>query len=706
MPLPTPNLDDLRFQKDLVDEARRRIIGYCPEWTDYNLSDPGITLIELFAWMTEKIVYRLNRVPEKNYIKFLELLGTQLQPASSARVELTFRLSTPFPINPEDETVALVPQGIEVATQQTDEEAEIIFTTDKRLAILPPKLTQARREADFHKNYLPRLSRGETFYVFNEQNPQPGETFYLGFEESEDISGHILQLVFTCKRTQAVGIKRDDPPLVWECSIGDGLWQELLPSTRPGEKDTSGGLNNPEGRLVLYLPLTLRPDQVNGRNAYWVRCRFEQRHPEQGKYSESPRVANIAAYALGSATTATHAVIVHNETLGLSNGEPNQLFQLQHGPVLDLGPTENIEIEESRYGDDVFVPWQRVWDFSDSDRYARHYMLDTATGEITFGPAVRQRDGTVSQYGRIPEAERAIRFSQYRYGGGTGGNVPIGRVQVLKSAIPYIDQVINSTRAAGGRDQESLAEAKMRSARELRAQLRAVTAEDYENLAQGASRSVARTKCNIPQASNGRLPPGTIEILVVPAVADSLKVGNLSKLHVDEGLVEIVGKHLDNYRLLTTILRIREPHYLGIKVQAEIVPAEFSLPETVMAGVIESLNNFISPLAFDEDTEQQDGLLGPDWEGWPFGRNLYVAEIFSLIQRVAGVKHVLDVKLSQRPVTPISEASSESEAEAGEDAAKGLTKVRKKVIRVAADTLLCSLEHEITIATLGEEDDD
>ena len=93
MPLPAPNLDDLRFQRDLVDEARRRIIGYCPEWTDYNLSDPGITLIELFAWMTERLVYRLNRVPEKNYIKFLELLGTQLQPSSSAKVE--FRKVSP-----------------------------------------------------------------------------------------------------------------------------------------------------------------------------------------------------------------------------------------------------------------------------------------------------------------------------------------------------------------------------------------------------------------------------------------------------------------------------------------------------------------------------------------------------------------------------------------------------------------------------------
>src|SRR5689334_1533614 len=121
MPLPEPTLDDLRFQRDLVDEARRRIIRYCPEWTDYNVSDPGITLIELFAWMTEMIVYRLNLVPEKNHIKFMELLGVQLQPANSARTELTFRLSAPFPITIDDETTALVPMGTEVATRATDE---------------------------------------------------------------------------------------------------------------------------------------------------------------------------------------------------------------------------------------------------------------------------------------------------------------------------------------------------------------------------------------------------------------------------------------------------------------------------------------------------------------------------------------------------------------------------------------------------------
>ncbi|HMQ35597.1 MAG TPA: putative baseplate assembly protein, partial [Chloroflexaceae bacterium] len=89
MPLPTPNLDDRRFQ-ELVDDARRAIPRYCPEWTDHNVHDPGITLIELFAHMVETMLFRLNRVPEKSYITFMELMGVRLQEAAAARTDLTF----------------------------------------------------------------------------------------------------------------------------------------------------------------------------------------------------------------------------------------------------------------------------------------------------------------------------------------------------------------------------------------------------------------------------------------------------------------------------------------------------------------------------------------------------------------------------------------------------------------------------------------
>jgi predicted phage baseplate assembly protein len=701
MPLPDPYLDDLRFQQDLVDEARRRIVQYCPEWTDYNLSDPGITLIELFAWMTEMLVYRLNRVPEKNYVKFMEMLGIRLQPASSARTELTFWLSTPFPITPEDDTVAVVPRGTEVATRRTEEEEEITFTTDQRLVIVPPRLTQLRRREDFQKNYVPRLGI-ETFYAFGQNEVQVGDTFYLGFDETQNINGHILQLTFECEPTQATGIRREDPPLIWECSTGSGQWQEVFLSTRPDEKDTTGGLNNPEGKLVLYLPLSMRPNQVYGREAYWVRCRFEPRRPEQGRYTESPRILNVTPHALGATTRATHAVIVRDEVLGRSSGEPGQVFNLENAPVLDLQPEETVEIQENREGVTVFVPWERVLDFSHSNRYDRHFTLDTATGEIRFGPAIRHRDGTVRQYGRVPGAGKLIRFSSYRYGGGVAGNVPAEKLQVLKSSIAYIDRVTNLHRAEGGRDQESLQEAKLRVPLELRAQERAVTAQDYVNMAKAASRAVARVKCNTPGDGNGALSPGTVELLIVPAAFDALRAGDLHQVHVDEALREEIRAYLDQYRLLTTNLQIREPNYLGVKVRAEIVPVEYTLPGEVQARVAQTLRDFISPLRLSKNIESEGAILQADWEGWPFGRDLYVAEIFSLIQRVPGVKYVVDVELSQRPVIPSHEAPSQiEEEEEGEGEAKAdLTPVEGRMIRVPEDALLCSLAHEIEVVEL------
>jgi len=420
MPLPEPILDDLRFQRDLVDEARRRIIRYCPECTDYNVIDPGITLIELFAWMTEMITYRLNLVPEKNYIRFLDLLGIQLMPASSARTEVTFRLSTLLPIRPEDNTTAIVPKGTEVATRPTDEEAEVIFTTDERLEIVPPLLADLRKDDEFNKNYLPRLGL-EVFFAFGRPKPQAGDVFYIGFDPANDLTGHIIQLQFDVEETQATGVRREDPPLVWECSVGNGEWEEVPLSRRQNEKDTTGGLNNPTGRMVLYLPLTLKADDLHGRRAQWLRCRIEQRRPEQGMYTQSPRVKRLDAYSMGATTRATHAVFEREESLGEGNGEPAQVFNLQHAPVLALAQGETIEVEEKREGEVVFVPWTRVGDFSQSDRYDRHFTLDNATGQVAFGPAVRQRDGSIRQYGRVPEAGRSVRFTLYRYGGGVSG---------------------------------------------------------------------------------------------------------------------------------------------------------------------------------------------------------------------------------------------------------------------------------------------
>src|SRR5262245_18843854 len=74
MPLPLPDLDN-RSYRDLVEEARALIPIDAPFWTNHNPSDAGIALTELFAWLTEMLIYRSNRVPDAHYETFLKLLN-------------------------------------------------------------------------------------------------------------------------------------------------------------------------------------------------------------------------------------------------------------------------------------------------------------------------------------------------------------------------------------------------------------------------------------------------------------------------------------------------------------------------------------------------------------------------------------------------------------------------------------------------------
>ena len=136
MSLPTTNLDDRKFQ-DIVDQAKRLIPQYCPEWTDHNVSDPGVALIELFAWMTDMLLYRVNQVPDKMYVKFLEMIGVKLEPPQAATVPITFYLSQAQPVP------LILPEASEVATVRTETNPAIIFSTELALTITPPVLLGA-----------------------------------------------------------------------------------------------------------------------------------------------------------------------------------------------------------------------------------------------------------------------------------------------------------------------------------------------------------------------------------------------------------------------------------------------------------------------------------------------------------------------------------------------------------------------------------
>jgi len=136
MALPSPNLDDRTFAQ-LVEEARARIQTSCPEWSDLSVSDPGMALVEAFAFLTETLIYRLNRVPQKAYIEFLRLLGVGLLPPEAAGVNLVFTLSKPATKPVE------IPVGTRVTVSRSDSGGDPPIFTVSRTAVIPVGKTEA-----------------------------------------------------------------------------------------------------------------------------------------------------------------------------------------------------------------------------------------------------------------------------------------------------------------------------------------------------------------------------------------------------------------------------------------------------------------------------------------------------------------------------------------------------------------------------------
>jgi hypothetical protein len=133
MPINPPNLDD-RTHRDIMDELRRLIPRYCPEWTDHNPSDPGITLLELFAWLTEMTIYKLNRVSDKTYVALLDLIGMSLLLPQPSETYLSFTPGSAM------EQSKILPAGTQVATSQTEATDSVVFETVEDLNLSPVKL--------------------------------------------------------------------------------------------------------------------------------------------------------------------------------------------------------------------------------------------------------------------------------------------------------------------------------------------------------------------------------------------------------------------------------------------------------------------------------------------------------------------------------------------------------------------------------------
>lgn len=620
MALPAPNLDDRRFQ-DLVDDAKRMVMRRCPEWTDHNVSDPGVTLIETFAFMTDQLLFRLNQVPDRLYVKFLELIGLRLIPATPAQVDVTFWLSAPAI------TSVGIAAGTTVATLRTDVDESIVFATGSDLRIAPCSLARIATQHSGEGAPVDRtdeLRMGQSFQVFSDV-PQVDDTLLVGL--SAPAPHCVVRLDFDC-RTEGVGVHPDHPPLVWEAWNGTE-WTRCRVS-----KDTTGALNA-TGQVYVHVPPDHESAVLGGEAAAWLRARVIPVGEDFPTYSASPLVTALSASTVGGTVQASHCDIVESEVLGVSEGVPGQQFSISRTPVLIGAGNATLETTS----DEGWQEWTQVQHFAGSGPDDRHYILDGVSGIVYFGPVIREADGGMRRYGAVPEYGATIRLRSYATGGGRAGNVAKGAIQTLKSSIPFVSRVENLDAAWGGVDGETVEQAKARGPILLRTRSRAVTAEDYEAITQEAAPDVARVRC--VTAGDGDVDAGAVRVLVVPAAAQVAGKIDFAELVPGQETLQRITDRLDEVRLIGTRVLVSPPRYRGVTVVARIIARPRLDKARVRADALEALYRYLNPITG-----------GRDGKGWPFGRPVQAGDVHALLQRVRGVDLVEDVRLfGANPVT-------------------------------------------------------
>jgi predicted phage baseplate assembly protein len=496
MAIDAPTLDDRSFEQ-LYEEARSLIPRYTPEWTDHNDVDPGATMLQLHAWLTEQLLYRLNQVPERNYRKFLQLLGIDVNPAAPARVDVTFTTA-------RLDADAIVPAGTQVAVAGGDSgDGPIVFELPQAFVAIGPRLAAVQVDDSFaYRDVTTANAAGGQGFDPLGPHAHEGSALVLGFDSPAAFTSQPVTLMLYAEQPLArpvVEVELESAPVPPPATLAYEYWDGSGWEPLGRDLDETWSLLR-TGRIVVSVPPNRAKKRALGvvtTSLYWLRIRLVEQH-----FDRVPRLAQV----LSNTTTAIQAVTITDEVLGGSDGMPDQgPFVLTTTPVVNL----LLEIDEGS----GFAPWEEVDDFLASMPKDAHYVLDRATGEITFG------DG---RFGRIPVANPAnssgnIVARRYLAGGSARGNVGAGTVTVLQTAAPGIASVTNTRPASGGADQETVADAKRRAPSALKARGRAVTAEDFacscspsfpaSRAAGSCSQRPARGRCSSSRCSNAPADP-------------------------------------------------------------------------------------------------------------------------------------------------------------------------------------------------------
>lgn len=686
MPILPPRLDDRSFD-DLLEDLLARIPAHTPEWTNPRLGDPGRTLLELFAWLGDALLYRVNLIPERQRLVFLKLLGQRLRPArpAAAIVSLAFaqptevaavtlapgaRVKAPLPFETLTETT-LLPVAAEAWYKQPLADADAV-----RMQSVIAGLQKVHRIDGAAKAYLAsrlfesgQAASGDGVDVFAlgadhalwlallapaAQRPEQQATVNtaaraaLGGGDSGAtamLSVGVVPAIAAPALFEEVG-QRARVSVLWEVVTrgADGVNADYLTvEPLPGEaNDSTAGLTRAG---VLRLPM---PDE----SLIWAPGNDVGENPRAGVGDNPPRLDDPEGAARligwlrlrpkpGSGVTSLklawvgiNAVAVDQRSsiagriLGVSTGAADQLFPLPAASV--DADTLRIEVEEPGRG---YQPWQRVDDLAaiSADalvmREAAVFELDSEAASLRFGDGVR---------GRVPERQMRIRLAYGRFGGGRAGNLPPASLSEISSArlvgaarsMPAI-KVLQPLPTAGGEDAETLAKAEQRIPSLLRHGERAVTADDYRRLAQEVPGiDVARVEV-LPRFKPRERRfdvPGVVSVLALPARA----FGKAPNPRPDRPFIERLHAHLSARTPLATELYVIGCEYVPVGVAVGVTIRDGFGREAVLFEVRAALRRLLWPLP----------PYGPGGTGWPLGRTVRERELEVEVSRVAGVAEV------------------------------------------------------------------
>lgn len=610
-----PKLDDHSYDS-IVAEMRSRISRYTPEWqpvwSDLNDSDPGITMLQVFAWLGEMLAYRMNQVPALTYLKFLQLLGVELRAAQPAEVQITFPLKPGFA-----KATTIVPLGTQVIAETEGGGPPLVFEATKALTVLrPPVVAVIAYDGNLAYESVTESNQNATSFRPFGPTASAGGALLIGFDATSAFPATELTIqAWTAEAGRRAAVtcglvaSQTYPSATVRWSAWTGfdwtpitlLKDDTLAFTRTGEIV----LRTPEGLATTVIPPEPGP-------LYWLRAELVT-----SQYERPPVLKALRTNTM----TLTQMETVRDEVLGGSTGRPDQTFRLTNTPVL----TDSLSLEvDQGSGPEV---WTQVDDFLASSSRDQVYVLNRTTGEVRFGDGRR---------GAIPIANvnnpgANVVARRYRYGGGTKGNVPAGALHALRSSVAGVDEngVVNLVASYGGRDEETLDQAKQRAPAAIRARCRAVTPDDFEFFATQAA-NVARAKAlplrhpDFPDVAV----PGVVTVVVVPDSAED-------QPRASEGTLRTVCAYLDQRRLLTTEVYVAPPAYQDVSVDVDLVAEESADLAQVQRDVEKALRDYFHPLRGGED-----GL------GWPFGGTVSFSRTFQRVFSVQGVSSVSRVVIT------------------------------------------------------------